>query len=51
MNIIYVTPLWSGVKNFFTEGNPEVSGMPAFYEVLIRLLRHDHAWRHGAFRG
>lgn len=38
MKIIAVSFLWSGLKNFFIKGEEKSTGMPAFYEVLIRLL-------------
>jgi len=41
MGIIYISSLWTGIKPFFTKGSPKNSGMPAFYEVFIRLLNNE----------
>lgn len=39
MNIIYITPLWSGLVNFFFEGKESNSGMPAFYNIFQSILK------------
>lgn len=41
MNILYVTPLWSGIKSFFHEGKERISGMPAFFNVFKSILDDD----------
>ena len=38
MKILYVTPLWSGLKPFFLNGNMKATGMPAFYNVFNSFL-------------
>ncbi len=39
MKILYITPLWSGLKPFFYESQLKNSGMPAFYNIFINLLK------------
>ncbi len=41
MKIVYITPLWSGLRPFFVDGSEMTSGMPAFYEVFTRLLNRS----------
>jgi len=41
VNLLLVSPLWTGVRSFFCFGDSSVSGMPAFYNVFIRLLHDD----------
>ncbi len=41
MNVLLISPLWKGMEDFFLKGKSECHGMPAFYEVFIRLLRDD----------
>ncbi|MCF7912210.1 MAG: glycosyltransferase [Candidatus Cloacimonetes bacterium] len=41
MRILLITNLWIGVKDFFFKGKEDISGMPAFYNVFIRLLNSD----------
>lgn len=41
MNIIYITPLWSGLTQFFFEGADSNSGMPAFYNVFQSILKDE----------
>ena len=38
MILIYISPIWTGVKDFFLKGSTSIYGMPAFYNILIRLL-------------
>lgn len=40
MKVIYVTPLWTGIEKFFLNGENNVSGMPAFFEVFKRMLNN-----------
>ncbi|MAM30004.1 MAG: hypothetical protein CMC13_13360 [Flavobacteriaceae bacterium] len=42
MNLLYVTPLWSGLKKFFFEGDLTVTGMPAFFNVFESLLKDSN---------
>lgn len=39
MRILYVTPLWSGLKPFFFSGELKAKGMPAFFKVFEFLLK------------
>lgn len=39
MKLLYITPLWSGVKPFFFNASVKNSGMPAFYNVFLSLLK------------
>jgi len=38
INLLYITPLWSGMLNFFMHGNDEFSGMPGFNIIFKRVL-------------
>ncbi|TDQ38680.1 glycosyltransferase family 4 protein [Aureibacillus halotolerans] len=42
MNILYVTPMWSGLKDLILEGKTEPRGMPAFLRPLKRLRDEGH---------
>ncbi|KEQ13087.1 glycosyltransferase family 4 protein [Endozoicomonas numazuensis] len=39
--VLYVTGLWTGIKPFFLEGNPEPKGMPAFFNPLLMMANDD----------
>ncbi|MFC3039865.1 glycosyltransferase [Virgibacillus xinjiangensis] len=41
MNILYVTGMWSGLKDIIIDGE-EPRGMPAFINPLERLIRENH---------
>ena len=36
-----MTPLWTGIKPFFTQGNVRAFGMPAFYHLFKNILNDD----------
>ncbi|GGA20460.1 glycosyltransferase [Psychrobacillus lasiicapitis] len=38
MNILYVTPMWSGLKDILIDGKEEAGGMPAFINPLKKLI-------------
>tara|TARA_B100000795_G_C22780584_1_gene432073 strand:+ start:409 stop:1590 length:1182 start_codon:yes stop_codon:yes gene_type:complete len=38
MKLLYITPLWSGLKPFFYNASEENSGMPAFFKVFSNIL-------------
>ena len=38
MRILLITNMWIGINDFFFKGKEDISGMPAFYNVFIRLL-------------
>ena len=38
MNVLAIGCVWTGMKSFFYEGEERSNGMPAFYNVFIRLL-------------
>jgi glycosyltransferase involved in cell wall biosynthesis len=40
MTILYITPLWSGLKSFFFEGRNLANGMPAFFKVFQSLINN-----------
>lgn len=42
MNILYVTPLWSGFKSMIYDGRKSISGMPAFIYPLKALIEKGH---------
>jgi len=37
MRILYVTPLWNGLRDIIINGNKEAFGMPAFLHPLLKL--------------
>jgi len=37
LRILLITPLWTGVKNFFLKGENKAYGMPAFFNILQQL--------------
>ena len=41
ISILYISPLWSGIKPFFFEGKERISGMPAFFNVFKSILDDD----------
>lgn len=42
MRILYVTPLWSGLKDLIIDGEVEPKGMPAFNQPLRKLIHEGH---------
>lgn len=42
MDILYVTPLWSGLSDIILDGKTEAKGMPAFIQPLKRLINQGH---------
>ena len=42
MRILYVTPLWSGLKDLLVDGRPAAGGMPAFVRPLQGLVAQGH---------
>jgi glycosyltransferase involved in cell wall biosynthesis len=42
MKILYVTPLWTGLRDLLYSGSGTSSGMPAFIRPLQRLISSEH---------
>ena len=42
MKILYVTPLWTGLKDILFNGFEEARGMPAFIKPLKELISRGH---------
>lgn len=42
MKLLYVSPVWTGIRSTIYEGNASGSGMPAFLQPLKYLLTNHH---------